>query len=273
MGAYDLQPDQALVVDGTSPECVFWNLCLWNPFLHTYDYTYERVTINGAHVTYEPDGSWRIVISDTDPGHPNWVSTAGRAERTDLAALVPSRGDPGTARRCRVVDVRLNVTRGDRVDPRRHPARRSGRSGVSRAAAQPMRDGLAAYGATLQLRPGRDARRRPSERTGLDNWGDPAFRERLEVLCASLRDEAGLSDTGVGDGLRTAGGQPGQSASAGGADRPRTPRSRTSPIERPIIICGLPRTGTTHLHNLLAADPSLRYLPYWESLEPFPLAG
>ncbi len=80
MGAYELEPGQALVIEGTSPECVFWNLCLWNPFLHTYDYTYERVTINGAHVTYEPDGSWRIVVSDTDPGHPNWVSTAGRSK-------------------------------------------------------------------------------------------------------------------------------------------------------------------------------------------------
>jgi hypothetical protein len=42
-------------------------------------------------------------------------------------------------------------------------------------------------------------------------------------------------------------------------------------IARPIIICGLPRTGTTHLHNLTAADPALRSLPYWESLEPIPL--
>ena len=78
MGAYDLRGDQALIIEGTSPDCVFWNLCLWNPFLHTYDYSYERVTINGAHVDYEPDGSWRIVVSDRDPGHPNWVSTAGR---------------------------------------------------------------------------------------------------------------------------------------------------------------------------------------------------
>jgi hypothetical protein len=42
------------------------------------------------------------------------------------------------------------------------------------------------------------------------------------------------------------------------------------PIERPIIIVGQPRTGTTHLHNLLAADPHLRSLPYWESLQPVP---
>ena len=104
MGAYDLQPDQALVIEGMSPPCVFWNLCLWNPFLHTYDYTYERVTINGAHVAYEPDGSWRIVVSDTDPGHPNWVSTAGRTKgliwlRWFLPEHTPQRPT------CRVVDV------------------------------------------------------------------------------------------------------------------------------------------------------------------------
>jgi len=57
--------------------CAFWNLCLWNPFLHTYNYDYERVTINGGQVTYEADGSWTIVIAHADPGHPNWVSTAG----------------------------------------------------------------------------------------------------------------------------------------------------------------------------------------------------
>jgi hypothetical protein len=77
MGSYRLGDDQALVVRGQSPECAFWNLCLWNPFLHTYNYDYERVTINGAQVHYEPDGSWEIVIAPTDPGHPNWVSTAG----------------------------------------------------------------------------------------------------------------------------------------------------------------------------------------------------
>jgi hypothetical protein len=51
------------------------------------------------------------------------------------------------------------------------------------------------------------------------------------------------------------------------------PEIEDFPVECPIIICGLPRTGTTHLHNLLAADPALRYLPYWESLEPFAPSG
>src|SRR5205807_4182596 len=50
MGSFDLGPDQALAIRGRSPECAFWNLCLWNQFLHTYNYDYERVTINGGQV-------------------------------------------------------------------------------------------------------------------------------------------------------------------------------------------------------------------------------
>jgi len=77
MGSFDLAADEALVIRGRSPECAFWNVCLWNPFLHTYNYDYERVTINGGQVRYEDDGSWTIVVAHRDPDHPNWVSTAG----------------------------------------------------------------------------------------------------------------------------------------------------------------------------------------------------
>lgn len=41
-------------------------------------------------------------------------------------------------------------------------------------------------------------------------------------------------------------------------------------IERPLIIAGLPRSGTTHLLNLIGADPRLRALRRWESQEPIP---
>ncbi|OBG23896.1 hypothetical protein A5765_18530 [Mycolicibacterium celeriflavum] len=104
MGAYQLEPHQALVVEGTSPDCAFWNLCLWNPFLHTYDYTHERVTINGAQVSYEDDGSWRIVISDQDSGHPNWVSTAGRSKGLIWLRWFLPEETPAHPR-CRVMDV------------------------------------------------------------------------------------------------------------------------------------------------------------------------
>ncbi len=80
MGSFVLDDGQALVLRGRSPDCAFWNVCLWNPFLHTYNYDYERVTINGEQVRYEEDGSWTIVIASTDPGHPNWISTAGHTK-------------------------------------------------------------------------------------------------------------------------------------------------------------------------------------------------
>ncbi len=80
MGRFALADDEALVIRGSSPECVFWNLCLWNQLLHTYNYDHEPVTINGAQAALDPDGSWTIVVSDRDPGHPNWVRTQGHRE-------------------------------------------------------------------------------------------------------------------------------------------------------------------------------------------------
>ena len=103
--------------------------------------------------------------------------------------------------------------------------------------------------------------------TGLSDFGDESFRERLTVLTGALRDEAGLSPMGV--------------VSAHGQlvkllkNRllvedlvARHPEILELPVAAPIVIAGQPGTGTTHLHNLMAADPALRSLPYWESLEP-----
>lgn len=53
----------------------------------------------------------------------------------------------------------------------------------------------------------------------------------------------------------------------------RHPEIETIEIEPPLIIAGLPRTGTTHLLNLISADHRLRSLSYWESLEPIPVAA
>lgn len=138
-------------------------------------------------------------------------------------------------------------------------------------AAQPMREALASYGSILQLN-SEALLAAAAERTGLDGWGDDGFRDRLDVLTGSLREETGLSDVGVAVVFEQLVGNL--------VNRLRFealiaehPEIEDVEIKRPIIICGLPRTGTTHLHNLIAADPNLRYLPYWESLEPFPGPG
>ena len=41
-------------------------------------------------------------------------------------------------------------------------------------------------------------------------------------------------------------------------------------IPDPVFVIGMPRTGTTYLHTLLAQDPRHRSIPYWESYEPVP---
>ncbi len=53
----------------------------------------------------------------------------------------------------------------------------------------------------------------------------------------------------------------------------RYPEIETIPIEKPFIVVGMPRSGTTHLVNLIAADPRRRALPYWESQDPIPARG
>ena len=53
----------------------------------------------------------------------------------------------------------------------------------------------------------------------------------------------------------------------------RYPEIESIEIEGPIIVVGMPRSGTTHLVNLLAADRRRRALPYWESQEPIPARG
>ncbi|HXB37855.1 MAG TPA: sulfotransferase [Acidimicrobiales bacterium] len=103
--------------------------------------------------------------------------------------------------------------------------------------------------------------------TGLDDFGAGDFAPRLDLLCRAMIDEGGFNSAGI---LQ-------QHTLILGLLKNRLliedviarhPEILDEEITAPIIICGLPRTGTTHLHNLISADPAIRSLPYWESLEP-----
>jgi Sulfotransferase family len=110
--------------------------------------------------------------------------------------------------------------------------------------------------------------------TGLRDFGPRGvhdYRERFDVYLAALREIDGLHDAGVvnfyGQLLQLL------------KNRllltdllSRHPEIDDIELRPPVVIAGLPRTGTTHLHNLLAAAPTFRTMPYWESNEPFPLA-
>jgi hypothetical protein len=107
------------------------------------------------------------------------------------------------------------------------------------------------------------------EQTGLHDFGDGSHREGLERLADSMNEEAGLSEPGevmllhrlvslltsrlqVEDTYRA------------------NPSIEEEEVEGPVFVIGLPRTGTTALSQLVAADPQFRSLRTWESSAPCP---
>lgn len=103
-GTFDLGPDDALVMDGTMPDCVFANLVLWNPHMQTLDYRSRRSSLNRAQMALGPNGEYRLVIAGRDPGVPNWLDTGGHRRGTMFWRFLLPTEHPETPR-CRVVPV------------------------------------------------------------------------------------------------------------------------------------------------------------------------
>jgi hypothetical protein len=101
--------------------------------------------------------------------------------------------------------------------------------------------------------------------TGLVDFGPADFQDGVEVLVDSLENEAGLTERGQRAARAVVRGslvarlmsQAGFAAASGR-------------VERPIIVTGLPRTGTTFLHRLLVADPGHQGLELWLADAPQP---
>lgn len=107
--------------------------------------------------------------------------------------------------------------------------------------------------------------------TGLSDLGDPKALEGLEVLVRASNDEARLSPAGAMRWKETLIGI--------AINRlrivdylKRKPELLQRPVEKPMFVFGLPRTGTTLTINLLSADPARRCLLRWEALNPVPPA-
>ena len=102
--------------------------------------------------------------------------------------------------------------------------------------------------------------------------GDPTIHERLAAYLGAVDADAGL--TGLGRTVQQNRAVRMLTSRALLNDLlARHPEIREIELERPLIVVGLPRSGTTHLVNLLGADARRRSLPYWESQEVFPRRG
>lgn len=103
-GTFDLQPDEALVMEGHLPKSVFTNVMLWNIHMQTLDYRSRQSSLNSAQMQTGADGSYRIVISARDPKVPNWMDTEGHQRGTIFWRFLLAEEDPEHPR-CRVVKV------------------------------------------------------------------------------------------------------------------------------------------------------------------------
>src|SRR5215831_8298635 len=113
---------------------------------------------------------------------------------------------------------------------------------------------------------------RAARRTGLPEPADPQFLADLRVLHASFLAVPELSFIGL-SGIRA-------ELARHLSNRLRVrellranPQIASAPVPRPVFVVGLPRTGTTLLHALLAGAPGHRAPLLWELLDPCPQPG
>ncbi len=105
------------------------------------------------------------------------------------------------------------------------------------------------------------------EQTGLSDFGSSSYEEALVLLLDCVRQERGLHDFGV-EMAKNMFLSSLKNRLYLEENIARVPSITTQPIDKPIWIVGLPRTGSTLLHNLLSLDKSNRTLKRWETLYP-----
>jgi hypothetical protein len=106
-------------------------------------------------------------------------------------------------------------------------------------------------------------------RTGLSDTGGDHYREGLERLVVAMNEEGTLTE--LGEAMQQIRLSTLLGARLGVEETYRLhPEIDDQVIEGPVFVIGLPRTGTTALSQLVAADPQFRSLRTWESAAPVP---
>jgi hypothetical protein len=102
IGSFQLEADEALVVEVTPPTGLYWSYSLGNPWWETIDYARHQSSLNGHQAVVDDDGTLRVVIAHEDPGVANWLDTARhsagpvilRCVRTESAPVPTTRVVP-----------------------------------------------------------------------------------------------------------------------------------------------------------------------------------
>jgi hypothetical protein len=99
IGRYELEPDEALILEVKPPDGVYWSYSLGNQWWETIHYGRHQSSLNAHQAKIDSDGILRVVVSARDPGVANWLDTAGhsngamilRCVRTETAPIPNAR--------------------------------------------------------------------------------------------------------------------------------------------------------------------------------------
>jgi hypothetical protein len=81
-GYFQLNDDQALILSIDPGKARYFSVPVTNDWTITNNYWDEQTSLNVSQSIANPDGSYTIVVSPTDPGVANWVSTGGLNQGT-----------------------------------------------------------------------------------------------------------------------------------------------------------------------------------------------
>ncbi|BBY42834.1 DUF1214 domain-containing protein [Mycolicibacterium celeriflavum] len=106
IGRYELEPDEALILEVEPPDGIYWSFSLGNQWWETIHYGRHQSSLNAHQATVDSDGLVRVVISSRDPGVANWLDTAGHSNGAMILRCVRTATAPTPATRVvKVTDV------------------------------------------------------------------------------------------------------------------------------------------------------------------------
>ncbi len=106
IGRYELEPDEALILEVEPPEGVYWSYSIGNQWWETIHYGRHQSSLNAHQARIDSDGILRVVISSRDPGVANWLDTAGHSNGAMILRCVRTETAPTpSARVVKIADV------------------------------------------------------------------------------------------------------------------------------------------------------------------------
>jgi hypothetical protein len=97
-GFFVLPADDALLVEFTPPEGLFWSISVGDMWYRTFDYSHHQTSLNGHQAEVDADGVCRVVLAHQDPGLANWLDTLGHHQGVVILrwVMVSHRPQPQT---------------------------------------------------------------------------------------------------------------------------------------------------------------------------------